>query len=311
MSNMGVNNLEASVWGLGTEQNNQATMDIDQMNSVEIVEAFLSEDSKIVETIALEKDNIAKAIETIAESFKNGGRLFYFGAGTSGRLGVLDASECPPTFGTDPELVQGVIAGGDFALRNAVEAAEDNVEAGRIEIDKLGINSNDTVVGITASGRTPYVIGACARANEIGAETIAVVCNEGSELAEVVNNPISVVTGPELIQGSTRLKAGTATKMVLNMLTTGAMIRTGKVYGNRMVDMRPTNDKLKIRAVRLTMEITGLTKEEVIPALEACNYHVKPSVLCILGDVDAKTAEKLLEKNDGFLRNAIAEAKTL
>ncbi len=296
---------------LTTERRNNETFNLDQMTVAEALIKMNNEDKKVAFAVEEALPNIEPVISSAIEAFNKGGRLIYMGAGTSGRLGVLDAAECVPTFGVPATQVIGLIAGGDKAMTVAVEGAEDSLELGRQDLIDLKLNENDLVLGIAASGRTPYVIGACARANEIGAETIAVVCNEGSELADVVNNPISVVTGPELIQGSTRLKAGTATKMVLNMLTTGAMIRTGKVYGNRMVDMRPTNDKLKIRAVRLTMEITGLTKEEVIPALEACNYHVKPSVLCILGDVDAKSAEQLLEKNDGFLRNAIAESKTL
>ena len=306
---MNAQDLEQSVWNLGTEQNNADTENIDQMSPLEIVEAFIHEDKKIIPAIALDKEDIALGIETIAESFRAGGRLIYFGAGTSGRLGILDASEAPPTFGTDPEMVQGRIAGGPKAITQAIEAAEDSEATGAKEVLDLNVDEKDTIVGITASGRTPYVIGAVKEANKLGASTIGVASNQDAELSNFVDIAITPVSGPELIQGSTRLKAGTATKMVLNILSTGAMIRIGKVYGNRMVDMKPTNDKLKVRSVRQTMDITGEDKETVLPYLKACDYHVKTAVLCILGEVDVKTAQALLKKNKGFLRNAIAEAQ--
>lgn len=303
------NDLEKSVWSLGTEQNNELSENIDKYTPLEIVEGFLKNDQDIIPAISQDKENIAKAIELIAEAFRKGGRLIYFGAGTSGRLGVLDASECPPTFGVDPEMVQGIIAGGDVALRNAVEEAEDSKESGIEDVNKLNINENDVVCGITSSGRTPYVLGVVARAKELGATTLGVSCNANTELTQAVDVGIEAVTGPELIQGSTRLKAGTATKMILNILSTGAMIRIGKVYGNRMVDMRPTNEKLRARAIKLTMEITGVDHAEAVKHLEPSAYHVKTAVLTILADVDFATAKQLLENNKGFLREAIAEAE--
>lgn len=302
--------FEKSVWSLGTEQNNIHSENIDQATASEIVDSFLIVDEQIVPTIAESKEHIAEAIETIANAFRNGGRLFYFGAGTSGRLGVLDASECPPTFGVDKEMVQGIIAGGDHALRNAIESEEDKATSGASDLTALDPTPNDIVVGITSSGRTPYVLGVVEKARELGITTVGISCNRNTELSASVDIPIEAVTGPEIIQGSTRLKAGTATKMILNMLSTGAMIRIGKVYGNRMVDMKPSNEKLKVRAISQTMEITGVDREEALNNLEQCAYHVKTAVLMILGNVGAEEAKTLLEDSQGFLREAIKLANS-
>ena len=221
---------------------------------------------------------IAKAVDLIAQKISEGGRLFYIGAGTSGRLGVLDASECPPTFGVAPDLVQGIIAGGDFALKNAVEGAEDDKSAAAKDLRAQNFSAADILVGIASSGRTPYVIAAIEHAKNLGAQTVAISCVENSELSKIADISINPITGAEVITGSTRLKAGTATKMILNMLSTGAMIRLGKVYGNLMVDVRATNEKLRDRAKRIVIAATNCSEAQAARALELCNGHAKAAI---------------------------------
>ncbi|MCA9017270.1 MAG: N-acetylmuramic acid 6-phosphate etherase, partial [Planctomycetaceae bacterium] len=256
---------------LTTEQRNSASDQIDSMSSLEIVQLMNAEDAKIASAVAAEAETIAAAIDLISDAFLKGGRLIYMGAGTSGRLGVLDASECPPTFNSPPELVVGLIAGGKQALTNAIEGAEDRPEFAIADLQELDFDQNDVLVGIATSGRTPYVIAGLNYAREQGAQTIALTCNQENQLAEVAHLTICPVVGPEVITGSTRLKAGTATKMVLNMLTTGAMVRIGKTYGNLMVDLRATNQKLIDRSIRILIAFTGMSREAAESVLETCN----------------------------------------
>lgn len=263
---------------LTTERANPATANIDRCSTLEMVRLINDEDKKVAAAVEKVLPELARAVDLIAQKIQSGGRLFYIGAGTSGRLGVLDASECPPTFGVDADLVQGIIAGGNFALTNAVEGAEDNPAAAATDLDAKNFSAGDVLVGIAASGRTPYVLGAIAHAKKIGAATIGVSCVENSALAQIVDIAVTPVTGPEVITGSTRLKAGTATKLVLNTLTTGAMIRLGKVYGNLMVDVRATNDKLRDRARRIVIAATGCTESQAADALEICHGHAKAAI---------------------------------
>ena len=247
---------------LTTESRNKNTMDIDTVSTLEMVKIINNEDKKVAEAVEKELPKIALAIDSIAKRMHKGGRLIYIGAGTSGRLGILDASECPPTFGTPEELVQGIIAGGKEAIFRAIEGAEDSKQLAQADLKSKGLTENDTVVGLAASGRTPYVIGGLEYANEIGALTISVTCNANSKVSEVAKISISPVVGAEVVTGSTRLKSGTAQKLVLNMLSTGAMIKLGKVYGNLMVDVKSTNEKLTQRAKLIVCEATGLDIEE-------------------------------------------------
>lgn len=261
---------------LTTEQRNPATANIDRCSTLEMVRLINDEDKKVALTVEKVLPQIASAVDLIAQKISKGGRLFYIGAGTSGRLGVLDASECPPTFGVQVELVQGIIAGGNFA--NAVESAEDDTAAAADDLDARNFSAADVLVGIAASGRTPYVLSAIEYAKKIGAATVGISCVENSALARIVDLAITPVTGAEVITGSTRLKAGTATKLVLNTLTTGAMIRLGKVYGNLMVDVRATNDKLRDRARRIVIAATGCTDAQAVDALEKCGGHAKSAI---------------------------------
>jgi len=245
----------------------------------------------------------------VVRAFQQGGRLIYVGAGTSGRLGVLDASECPPTFGVPPEMVHGIIAGGDAALRQSAEDAEDRIEAGRNDIIAAGVTAQDVVVGIAASGRTPYVAGALACAREIGATTIALVCNPETSLAELADVVIAPVVGPEVLLGSTRMKAGTAQKLVLNMLSTTAMIRIGKVYSNLMVDLQASNEKLWDRGERIVQMATGCTDEEAAKAFREANGKAKTAIVMLLARCDATRAEELLHRAGGFVRRALEMAQ--
>ena len=263
---------------LTTEQINSATAHIDKCSTLEMVRLINDEDKKISAAVEKVLPKIAEAIDLIAQKIKSGGRLIYIGAGTSGRLGVLDASECPPTFGVTPELVQGIIAGGDVALTSAVEGAEDDKAAAIIDLDKKDFSPADVLVGIAASGRTPYVLSGIEHAKKIRASTVGISCVENSALANIVDIAITPITGAEVITGSTRMKAGTATKMVLNMLTTGAMIRLGKVYGNLMIDVLATNDKLRDRAKRIVMTATGCTEQQALDALKNFNGSAKAAV---------------------------------
>ncbi|TCO68669.1 N-acetylmuramic acid 6-phosphate etherase [Caldanaerobacter subterraneus] len=288
-----------------TEGRNPNTMDIDRLSTVDMLKKINEEDKKV--PLAVEKviPSIAEAIDRIVPRMKKGGRLIYVGAGTSGRIGILDASECPPTFGVDPGLVVGIIAGGDSAIRNAIESAEDDVEGGRQDLVSINLTERDSVIGISASGRTPYVIGALRYAKEVGALTIGLFCNENKNVENIVDVMITPIVGPEVIMGSTRMKAGTAQKLVLNMISTGVMIKLGKVYSNLMVDLQASNEKLRERARRMVKLATGAKEDLIERVLNETNYNVKLAILMIVGDMEKEKAQKLLEMADGYIAEAI------
>ena len=288
-----------------TEQRNPASREIDLADSKTIVSIINSEDKKVASSVENRLDEIALATDTIVSQLKSGGRLLYFGAGTSGRLGVLDASECPPTFGTDPETVQGFIAGGKEAMFVAQEGAEDSEEEGAREVANAAVTSKDVVVGLAASGRTPYVHGAIKAARKIGAPTIFVTTVSADQVDLSVDHMIDIPVGPEVIMGSTRMKSATAQKMVLNMFTTGAMILLGKVYQNVMVDLQLTNKKLEERAKRIVMMLAKLSYEEASDYLEKADYHVKTALLMALGKLERERAVSELQKHNGFIRKAL------
>ena len=290
---------------LVTEARNPDTADIDSKSTIEILRVINLEDQKVAGIVAGELPYIAEAVEIIVSALRNGGRLFYVGAGTSGRLGILDASECPPTFGTDPAMLQGIIAGGYKALVRSQEGAEDNAEDGERDLIEHGFCAKDVLCGIAASRRTPYVLGAITKARELGAKVIYVFCNPRSELAVPVDVAICPVVGPEVIMGSTRMKSGTATKMVLNMLTTASMIRLGKVYQNLMVDLQMTSQKLEERSKRTVMMVTGVDYQKAEETLRLAEGHVKTAVVMILAGVDATAARERLVLANGFVRAAI------
>lgn len=292
-----------------SEGRNPDTMDIDLLSSLEIVQK-LNQQDKLV-PIAVEKvlPQIASAVDKITQAFRNGGRLIYMGAGTSGRLGVLDASECPPTFGVPSDMVIGLIAGGKPAMFAAQEGAEDSPELGRSELQAINFSQQDVLVGIAASGRTPYVIGGLEYASELGATTVAVSCNPSSEIAHIATIAISPVVGPEALTGSTRLKSGTAQKLVLNMLSTASMIRLGKSYQNLMVDVKASNKKLNTRAVRIVMQATDCSQETARRTLEQTGYEVKVSILMILTGLEPEQARVQLARQNGFLRQAVEAIK--
>ena len=294
---------------MGTEDYNELTSNFDLLSTLEMVKLMNQEDKKV--PLAIEKvlPDIAKAIDIIVDGLKNGGRLFYVGAGTSGRLGVLDAAECPPTFGVDPKMVQTIIAGGEKAITSAVEYAEDDVESGKEEIKKRNVTENDIVVGITASGTTPFVISALEEAYERGARTILVTNNYNSPAKSFVDVAIEIDTGPEVIAGSTRLKAGTSQKLVLNMFSTISMAKLGKIYGNIMVDVKPTNQKLINRAVRIIKKITGATEDLALERLKACNMNEKEAIISIIGNLSPEDSKRLLDESNGFLRTAIEKLR--
>jgi len=291
-----------------TESNNPATREIDLLSTREILAAMAHEDAKVAPAVAAEGENIARLVDVVVERMRRGGRLIYIGAGTSGRLGVLDASECPPTFGTPPELVQARIAGGAVALTEAIEAVEDDVELGVREIIDLAIGADDVVLGIAASGRTPYVLGALREARRRGALVAGLACTRPSELEQAVDLMIAPVVGPEVIAGSTRLKAGTAQKLVLNQLTTASMIRLGKTFGNLMVDVQPTNAKLRRRAEAIVVAATGVDPAEAQRLLAQTHYHAKPAIVMALAGVDAAEARRLLLASDGHVRRALVNS---
>ncbi|MDH5737895.1 MAG: N-acetylmuramic acid 6-phosphate etherase [Gammaproteobacteria bacterium] len=292
---------------LTTESVNPASVDLDRLDSLELVRLINGEDAGVAAAVAKEAAAIAQAIDLVAERMAAGGRLVYVGAGTSGRLGVLDAAECPPTFGVSPGLVMGLIAGGSDALLKAVEGAEDSVEAGANELDGIGVTAKDVIMGIAASGSTPYVLGAVRHASALGAATIGFSCNEGSRLAEVAELAITVVTGPEILSGSTRMKAGTATKMVLNMLTTGVMVRLGKTYGNLMVDLQATNRKLEDRSARILRQLTNLDDGGARKVLASCSGELKTAILSHRLSMTAGEARERLLQVGGRLREALEE----
>jgi N-acetylmuramic acid 6-phosphate etherase len=291
-----------------TEARNPSSEGLDTLSATEFVALMNAEDAKAVEAVRAEADSIARAVEVVADRFREGGRLIYVGAGTSGRLGVLDASECPPTFNSPPGMVVGLIAGGPTALTRAVEGAEDDREQGRIEIKAIGAGPRDVVVGIATSGRTPYVLGAVEAAKALGVFTIGLACNRPSLLGELVDLEIAPLVGPEVLAGSTRLKSGTATKLVLNTLTTGAMVLIGKTLGNRMVDLQPTNEKLRIRTRRILRELAGIDDDEAARLLDRCSGNLKRAIVAALAGVDPATAADLLERHDGQVRRAVAGA---
>lgn len=290
---------------IATEERNLNTEKIDTLSTIEMVRLINEEDKKVAYAVEAELEHIAAAIDIIAAQFKKGGRLIYSGCGTSGRLGVLDAAECPPTYSTDPEQVIGLLGGGNPAMFAAVEGAEDNEQMGADDLKKINFTGTDVLVGIAASGRTPYVIGAMKYAKKCGAHVFGVTCSSDSEVVKESEIAIVPLPGPEVVTGSTRMKSGTAQKMVLNMLSTGTMIKLGKVYGNLMVDVKPSNEKLIHRCERIVSEAVGISEEEARGVLEKCDYRPKIAIVMILRKVDANHAKILLERNDGRVSAAI------
>lgn len=286
-----------------TEYRNENTKDIDILSTIDMVRKMNEEDKLVALAVEDATPEIAQAIDLIAKQFLKGGKLFYFGAGTSGRLGILDASECPPTFSTEPTMVQGIIAGGDNAIRTAVEGAEDNFEQGKKDAEVL--TANDVAVVISASGNPKYLLGVLAYAEEIGAKTIGITCNSKGRIAEEAGLVICAEVGPEVIAGSSRLKAGTAQKMILNMLSTGSMIKIGKTYENFMIDLKANNEKLKDRAIRIVAQITGVQCSDALAALLKCDWEIKTAIVTIIMKLDAEEARLELRKHGGVLRKLI------
>ncbi|MGW0293250.1 N-acetylmuramic acid 6-phosphate etherase [Streptomyces tuirus] len=298
--------LRTELGSLTTEAFRPELADIDRLPTLDIARLMNGEDATVAGAVAARLPGIAAAIDAVAERMARGGRLVYAGAGTAGRLGILDASECPPTFNTDPSRVVGLIAGGPDAVVTSVEGAEDSRDLARTDLEALAPTPDDTVVGISASGRTPYAVGAVEHARARGCLTIGLACNPGSPLAAAADHGIEIVVGPELVTGSTRLKSGTAQKLVLNMISTITMIRLGKTYGNLMVDVRASNDKLRARSHRIVALATGAGDKEIEEALTATDGEVKNAILTILAGVDGPTAARLLAESDGHLRAALA-----
>lgn len=308
---MDTQKLFHEIAGLATEQRNPHSMEIDAASISGILKIINEEDKLVPLAVEKELPYIEQAVELIVKAFKSGGRLLYFGAGTSGRLGIVDASECPPTYGTPPELVQGFIAGGREAMFVSQEGAEDLEESGAVDVEKIHVTDKDVVCGIAASKRTPYVVGAVKKAKELGAKTLFVTCNprEKFDIKEV-DVAICPYVGPEVIMGSTRMKSGTAQKLVLNMLTTASMVRMGKVYENMMIDLQMTNKKLVERAKRIVMTITGVNYETAEKTLIEAEWHVKTALVMIKAGVTAEQAKKQLDLADGFVRKAITLSLT-
>lgn len=298
-------NLLQTLSTLITEQRNPNSMHVDSLSALEIVQLMNQEDKQV--PLAIEKclPQIAQAIECIVAAFQQGGRLVYIGAGTSGRLGVLDASECPPTFGVSPEMVKGIIAGGERALRHPIEGAEDSKTHAVVDLQTIQFSSKDVLVGIAASGRTPYVIGALEYAKSLGSVTVSIASNPNSAMANIVDIAIDTVVGPEVLTGSSRLKSGTAQKLVLNMLTTASMILMGKCYQNLMVDVQASNEKLKARAIRIVMQATDCDKALAEETLKQADQNAKLAIMMILSGLDRAQAEALLEKHHGKLQLAL------
>ncbi|MEO8096317.1 MAG: N-acetylmuramic acid 6-phosphate etherase [Acidobacteriota bacterium] len=288
-----------------TEQSHSASKDLDLLSTAQLLAVISAADAEVASAVALQTPKIARTIDAIAPRLSAGGRLFYLGAGTSGRLGVLDASECPPTFGVSPDLVQGIIAGGPPALTRAVEAVEDNAAAGAADLLQAGFQPSDCLVGIAASGRTPYVIGALQKARAMGALTCSITCVPDSPVAQAAEFPIEILTGPEILTGSTRLRAGTATKMVLNMISTAVMVRLGHVYGNLMVNVAPTNQKLEARACRIIQQITGVSPQHAAQLLADAGRSVRVAIIMEKKALSRAEAEALLAKSHGRLRQAL------
>ena len=298
-------NLLQTLSTLITEQRNPNSMHVDSLSALEIVQLMNEEDKQV--PLAIEKclPQIAQAVECIVAAFQQGGRLVYIGAGTSGRLGVLDASECPPTFGVSPEMVKGIIAGGERALRHPIEGAEDSKTQAVVDLQTIQLSSKDVLVGIAASGRTPYVIGALGYAKSLGSVTVSIASNPNSAMANIVDIAIDTVVGPEVLTGSSRLKSGTAQKLVLNMLTTASMILMGKCYQNLMVDVQASNEKLKARAIRIVMQATDCDKALAEETLKQADQNAKLAIMMILSGLDRAQAEALLEKHQGKLQLAL------
>ena len=298
-------NLLQTLSTLITEQRNPNSMHVDSLSALEIVQLMNDEDKQV--PLAIEKclPQIAQAVECIVAAFQQGGRLVYIGAGTSGRLGVLDASECPPTFGVSPEMVKGIIAGGERALRHPIEGAEDSKAQAMVDLQTIQFSSKDVLVGIAASGRTPYVIGALEYAKRLGSVTVSIASNPNSAMANIVDIAIDTVVGPEVLTGSSRLKSGTAQKLVLNMLTTASMILMGKCYQNLMVDVQASNEKLKARAIRIVMQATDCDKAIAEETLKQADQNAKLAIMMILSGLDRAQAEALLEKHQGKLQLAL------
>ena len=298
-------NLLQTLSTLITEQRNPNSMNVDCLSALEIVQLMNEEDKQV--PLAIEKclPQIAQAVERIVAAFQQGGRLVYIGAGTSGRLGVLDASECPPTFGVSPEMVKGIIAGGERALRHPIEGAEDSKAQAVVDLQTIQFSSKDVLVGIAASGRTPYVIGALEYAKSLGSVTVSIASNLNSAMANIVDIAIDTVVGPEVLTGSSRLKSGTAQKLVLNMLTTASMILMGKCYQNLMVDVQASNEKLKARAIRIVMQATDCDKILAEETLKQADQNAKLAIMMILSGLDRAQAEALLEKHHGKLQLAL------
>ena len=303
---MSEQNLLNSLETMLSEQRNPNTLHIDALSSLEVVTLLNHEDKQVAFAVEKNLPQIAQAVEHIVAAFQAGGRLVYMGAGTSGRLGVLDASECPPTFGVPSSMVVGLIAGGETALRNAVEGAEDNREAGEQDLRHIHFSRKDVLVGIAASGRTPYVIGGLQYAKQLGATTVSLVSNPNAVMSDIADIAITTAVGPEALTGSSRLKSGTAQKMVLNMLTTAAMIRLGKCYQNLMVDVQATNQKLKARAIRIVMQATDCDQTAAEQTLYITNGNAKLAIMMLLSGLDKDQAEAVLEQNKGRLQDALA-----
>lgn len=290
-----------------TESRNSKTMNLDSLTTPEFLKIMNEEDQSVPKVIATLLPKISEIVDQVVETLSTGGRLFYIGAGTSGRIGILDAVECVPTFGTPPELIQGVLAGGNGAMFQAVEGAEDSEPLGEEDLRGRNFTAKDMLIGIAASGRTPYVIGALEYAQTLGAKTVAISCNSDAEISKFAKTSLEIVVGPEVLTGSTRLKAGSAQKMVLNMITTAAMIRLGKVYSNLMVDVLPTNEKLVERGKRIIMDATGVDFETAATFFEASQMHPKVAIVMILADASFDEATVALEKTAGFVRKALEE----
>jgi N-acetylmuramic acid 6-phosphate etherase len=292
---------------LATEMYNEKTTELDRIPTIEILRLMNDEDSTIPQAVQQVLPEIEQTVEAVVASFGRGGRLFYTGAGTSGRLGLMESVECPPTFSTEPEMVQGILAGGDRALMKAVEGAEDNEQLGQEDLQARGLTANDVVIGIAASGRTPYVVGALQYARSIGAIAVSLTSNRNAEISKHADIRIEVETGPEILAGSTRLKAATAHKMILNMISTASMVKMGKAYKNLMVDVNASNFKLRERAKKIVCEATGTDYQTASEVLEKTEYSVKPAIVMLLSDVMYEDALQLLAKADGFVRGAVEQ----
>ncbi|MEH7333533.1 N-acetylmuramic acid 6-phosphate etherase [Neobacillus drentensis] len=290
---------------LTTESRNEQSMQIDTANPFDILRIMNEQDQLVALAVKEVLPEVEAAVQFVVASFKKGGRLIYMGAGTSGRLGVLDAVECPPTFSTNPEMVQGLIAGGEGAFLKAVEGAEDQPELGESDLKELGLTKDDTVIGIAASGRTPYVIGALRYARSLGAKTVALSCNKNAAISKEADQAIEVIVGPEVLTGSTRLKSGTAHKMILNMISTSSMILLGKAYENLMVDVHVSNQKLKERAIGIICKITGVSYETASETLEQADLQVKTAIVMIKTNTTKQDAEQLLIEANGYVKKAI------